>query len=118
MAESASFIDEMHTKIREHSASIQQELKDSSFDERFDWVMAKKEEGSLKCREKNYKEAIDTWMQALCGYDFGKYKDKRKAETESKLKIPIVNNMALSFMMLAQQHDNQQYRVKAKELLD
>lgn len=39
-------------------------------------------------------------MQAMCAYDFSKHSDKR-SETESKLKIPIVNNMALSFMMLA-----------------
>ena len=38
----------------------------------------------------------------MCAYDFSKHKDKH-SETESKLKIPIVNNMALSFMMLATQ---------------
>ena len=58
-------------------------------------------------------------MQALCAYDFSKYKSK-KQETESKLKIPIVNNMALSFMMLAKEDSFNEIRYlqKANGLLD
>ena len=58
------------------------------------------------------------WMQALCAYDFSKHKEKIK-ETESQLKIPIVNNMALSFMLLAKQDaGNVKYLQRANGLLD
>ena len=55
----------------------------------------------------------------MCAYDFSKHSDKRQ-ETESKLKIPIVNNMALSFMMLANEDapNKQEYLQKANGLLD
>jgi len=47
-------------------------------------------------------------MQALCGYDFSTYKDKK--DTEKLLKIPIVNNMAMVFMLMAKENDyNQEY---------
>jgi len=66
-------------------------------------------------------EAIDTWMQALCAYDFTKYKNRKK-ETEAanmSLKIPIVNNMALAFMILSKTtSDESKYLSRAMRLLD
>ena len=95
-------------------------LQDYSYEDRFAWILRKKEEGSQLCKDQKYKEAIDIWMQAMCGYEFGKYKKDKKTETESQLKIPIVNNMALSFMMLANEEPNMRlkYLEKANGLLE
>lgn len=57
-------------------------------------------------------------MQALCAYDFSKYK-KRPKETEIALKLPIVNNMALAFMILSKSTtDPNKYLERANGLLD
>ena len=54
----------------------------------------------------------------MCAFHFAHYKDKRKADTDAQLKLPIVNNMALSFVMLAKENDDRNFRLKAKELLN
>ena len=58
-------------------------LQDYSYEDRFAWILRKKEEGSQLCKDQKYKEAIDIWMQAMCGYEFGKYKkDKKNRDRE------------------------------------
>ena len=43
---------------------------------------------------------MDAYMLGLCGVDFKKFKvsDDQKSDIDTKLKIPILNNMALSLM--------------------
>ena len=108
-------------KVQYHTKEVGTTLLNSSFEERYDWISEKKKEGSVQFQEKKDLEAIDTWMQALCAYDFSKYKSRegRKKETEKSLKIPIVNNMALAFMILAKTTiDEAKYLDRANGLLD
>ena len=110
--------DEFLDKVQYHQKEVGSTLQKSSFEERYDWIVQKKKEGSTQFEQKKYLEAIDTWMQALCAYDFSKYK-KSKKETEMSLKIPIVNNMALAFMILSKTTiDEAKYLDRANSLLD
>ena len=110
--------DEFLDKVQYHTKEVGSTLQNSSFEERYEWISQKKQEGSAQFSDKKYLEAIDTWMQALCAYDFSKYKKPAK-ETEKSLKIPIVNNMALAFMILAKSTlDEAKYLDRANGLLD
>lgn len=60
---------------------------------------SKKEEGNLLYREQKYGPAVELYMAALCGFEFGsKLTGEEKESVERDLKAPILNNIALCQM--------------------
>ena len=57
-------------KINQIGADIEKELKDYSYDERVQWIKDKKDQGDKHFRDKNHTKAVDTYMEALCGFNF------------------------------------------------
>ena len=73
-----------------------QELRNSTFEQRWKWIEDKKLEGNSSYKEQKFEEAIDTYLACLCGFEFGKgITNEQKHDVEFKLKIPILNNLAL-----------------------
>ena len=67
-----------------------------------DWIKQKKEQANQFHKERKHDEAVDSYMQALCGFNFkqskyGKLTAAQKTTIEMDLKLPILNNMAFSF---------------------
>jgi hypothetical protein len=75
-------------------------LKDHSYEQRCTWIEEQKDIGNKAFRDTNYEEAVDVYMQALCGFEFNKSQLVKKDldYIDHKLKLPILNNMALSLM--------------------
>ena len=77
-------------------------LKGYSYDERVKWITDKKEEANVLFKQQKHEQAVDTYMQALCGFNFkqkkyGKLSQKQNRQIDFELKMPILNNMSLSF---------------------
>lgn len=77
-----------------------------------------KDQGNQLYKDANYDEAIDTYIKALCGLQFRK-KELKKTELtyiDTKLKLPILNNMGLSLMQLGK--TNKECLVQAKNTIE
>lgn len=75
------------------------ELRDASFEKRWKWIEDKKADGNISYKEQKFDEAIDTYLACLCGFEFGKsISNQQKEDVELKLKVPILNNLALCLM--------------------
>ena len=67
---------------------------------------------------------MDSYMLGLCGLDFKKHKlsKEQKNDIDFKLKIPILNNMALSLMTPFSASQNQKWfrenLIRSKSLID
>ena len=73
-----------------------QDLQGASYEKRWEWIENVKSEGNELFKKAEFPEAIDKYTGALCGLDFGKdITPEQKSDTEKKLKVPILNNMAL-----------------------
>eukprot|EP00347_Sterkiella_histriomuscorum_P022036 403331911 len=71
-------------------------IKGKSWDEQYDWVQSQKEEGNKLYKVEVFDQAIDAYMKALCGLDFGKDQTEDQVDRVSKdLKAPILNNIAM-----------------------
>jgi len=94
------------------------ELKAHSYEQRCNWISDMKDKGNLLYKEASYDEAIDTYMKALCGFEFKKSTLKKSELTyiDSKLKLPILNNMSLSLMQLGK--TSKQCMMQAKNTID
>ena len=58
------------------------------------WIEAKKQEGNDEYKNKNFSEATNKYLFALCGFDFKKIASSdQKIWTDKNLKIPLLNNM-------------------------
>ena len=57
-------------RIKQHSAEIETKLKDYTYDDRVKWITDKKEEANAIFKQQKHEEAIDTYIQALCGFNF------------------------------------------------
>jgi hypothetical protein len=74
-------------------------LKGYTFEQRYDWINNKKEEGNKHFKAKEYDKAIEVYTSALCGFDFGNNLNEDDKESVNKdLMAPILNNMALCLM--------------------
>ena len=60
------------SKLQEMGAKAAAETNGASFDERWKWVVARKEEGNIEYKNKEYESALDAYLQALCGLGFEK----------------------------------------------
>ena len=86
-------------KMQQMATFAKQELKNATFEERWKWIEDKKADGNDYYKKQRYDEAIDTYLACLCGFEFGKtISNEKKADVELKLKVPILNNMALCLM--------------------
>ena len=84
------------SKVQEMGARAAAELKDASFDERWKWVVDRKEEGNNEYKNKEFEGALDGYLLALCGLGFDKsITQEQKTNVENQLKLPVLNNMAL-----------------------
>lgn len=52
-------------------SEVAEELKGKSWDERFSWVNKVKDQGNQLFKDHKFEEAVDTYLKALCGLDFG-----------------------------------------------
>lgn len=81
-------------------------LQGYGYKERFEWILKKKDEGNEAFKTCQHFKAVDIYIQALCAMDFSRKeyqpltKDQQH-DIDFKLKIPILNNMALSFIVKA-----------------
>lgn len=77
-----------------------------------------KEKGNSTFKESTYEDAIEIFMRALCGFEFNKNKLSKDEliYIDQKLKLPILNNMALSLMQLGKA--NVSCLHQAKNMLD
>ena len=77
-------------------------MKDHSYEARCNWICEMKDKGNGLYKDQTYDEAIDTYIKALCGFKFNKSQLNKKELTyiDNKLKLPILNNMALSLIQL------------------
>lgn len=88
------------------------ELKDATFDERWNWIVARKDEGNAEYKNKEYEGAIDGYLLALCGLGFDKsISQDQKEKVDKELKLPVLNNMALCLI-------NQKKYARALQMLD
>lgn len=59
-------------KIKEFTEEVSILLKDHSYEQRCNWISDMKESGNTQFKESNYDLAIETYMRALCGFEFNK----------------------------------------------
>ncbi len=52
----------------------------------------------MKLKEQNYQDAVDIYLRALCGLDFGKQTPDQEERVNKELKAPVLNNLALCLM--------------------
>mmetsp|Transcript_31588 Transcript_31588/g.48285 ORF Transcript_31588/g.48285 Transcript_31588/m.48285 type:complete len:165 (+) Transcript_31588:164-658(+) len=77
------------------------ELKGTSFEERWQWVEQCKDQGNVEYKKQNFAEAMDKYIKSLCGLEFGKdATEDQKREVDAQLKIPILNNLAICLIQL------------------
>ena len=57
-------------KIKQFGTEIESTLKNCSYDERVQWITQKKEEANVLFKQQKHDEAVDAYMQALCGFNF------------------------------------------------
>ena len=82
-------------KLAQLQADAANELKGLSAEEKWNWVLAQKEEGNKQYTGKDYSSAEWTYLKALLGVDMGKDLSKERInEINQKLKLPILNNLA------------------------
>ena len=88
------------------------ELKGATYEQRCQWIENKKSIGNELFKKQEYAEAIDVYTASLCGLEFGKgISNDQKEYVELKLKVPILNNMALCLI-------NQKHYDRALQMLD
>ena len=77
-----------------------------------------KEQGNSFFKEQAYDEAIDTYIKALCGFEFNRsaLNKQELSYIDQKLKLPILNNMALSLMQMGK--ISKQCLVQARNTID
>lgn len=46
-------------------------LKGKTWEEKFNWVNSQKDEGNVLFKQQIFDQAIDAYLKALCGLDFG-----------------------------------------------
>jgi hypothetical protein len=84
------------TKIKMMGEAAQEELKDATFEERYQWIVKKKSEGNDAYKAGKNQEAIDLYISSLCGLSFKKNITKeQKKDVDMGLKVPVLNNLAL-----------------------
>jgi len=75
------------------------DLRNSTYEERCQWITHKKNEGNVDFKLKKYETAIDFYLASLCGFDFKKdISAEQKLFVDEQLKIPVLNNLALCLM--------------------
>ena len=91
---------DFQAKAKEFELETEQELKDFSFEQRCRWIEEQKDNGNKAFKDTNYEEAVEIYIKALCGFEFNKKELTKKdlIYIDNKLKLPILNNMALSLM--------------------
>lgn len=79
-------------------SEVAQELKGKGWQERYDWICTIKDEGNQLYKKGSLDQAIDTYLKALCGLDFGEQSKKQEECVNVELKAPILNNVAMCLM--------------------
>lgn len=69
-------------------------LKGKTWQERYDWIVGQKDETNKLFKSGVYDQAIDGYLKALCGLDFGKQTAEEEDRVNKELKAPILNNIA------------------------
>lgn len=89
-------------RIKQYGTEIEGKLKDYTYEQRVKWITDMKEQANVLFKQQKHEDAVDTYMQALCGFNFNqkgypKMTKEKKKEIDFDLKMPILNNMSLSF---------------------
>ena len=96
------FENDIQTKIKNIGKEKDQLLKNHTYDERYKWIQEQKTSGDKKFKDGAFNDAVDMYMQALCGLNFARLKPTKTQleDIEKKLKIPILSNMALTLIQM------------------
>lgn len=62
-------------------------------EERIQWALERKAEGNAQFRSGSYVAAMDAYVQALTGLDFGSTDEERR-EVQETLQLPVLGNLA------------------------
>mmetsp|Transcript_5468 Transcript_5468/g.9256 ORF Transcript_5468/g.9256 Transcript_5468/m.9256 type:complete len:197 (-) Transcript_5468:455-1045(-) len=100
-------------KMQQMAADAMNELKGASFAERWKWTEAKKERGNELFKQGKVTEALDVYLMAMYGVEIGnkELSKEERSEIEQKLKVPVLNNLALCL-------SNQHHFERAIQMLD
>ncbi|CDW76411.1 tpr domain containing protein [Stylonychia lemnae] len=83
------------TNVQKLGQEVAIELSGKNWEEKYEWVNNQREEGNKIFKKGIYDQAIDTYLKALCGMDFGKQDEDQEERVNKDLKAPILNNIAL-----------------------
>ena len=79
-------------------SKVTEELKDYTFDQRFEWVDKHKKEGNEFYKNEQYGQALDKYLHALYGMHFKDQTIEMEQKVNHKLKVPLLNNMAVCLL--------------------
>ena len=81
------------------------EILDQTFQERLQWIDNQRKKGNDQVQMNNFDKALDEYMKCLCALDFKSCSGQKPTEEQISMadrgvKIPVLNNMALSLQKL------------------